>query len=287
MATLESQGSSWMFRFCVWSLLVIGGMIIFLPTIVLPSVVSRGGLLVYRAGTTLMFFVIGNILLRFSRRYRKFWMLPYSLFVASASVLVSWIIIDWPLNWLSIQLRSPIGITAIKLTEAVIVILCVIVLTLYPGSAIGSVFLKRGKLRLGITIGLTSFILLFGFAVLQSAWQGITFGQIAKVAPLILVFTIANGVMDELLFRGLFLNRYEAVIGPYPAILATSLVFALAHIEFTYTQELPLFLALMFMFGIAWAAIMRMTDSIIASSLFHAGVDAILMTAIFTGTAIF
>jgi membrane protease YdiL (CAAX protease family) len=93
--------------------------------------------------------------------------------------------------------------------------------------------------------------------------------------------------MEELLFRGLFLNRYDAVIGRHLSIVATSLVFALAHIQFTYTQELPLFFTLLFMLGIAWATIMRMTDSIIASTLFHAGVYVILMTAIFTGTAIF
>lgn len=287
MATIESQGSRWIFRFCVWPLLVVGGLVIFLPTIVLASVVSREGVLIYRAGTTLLFFMISCVLLRFSRRYAKFWMLPYSLFIASASLLVSWIIIDWPLHWLSIQLGSPIGITAAKLTEAVIVVLTVIVLTLLSGSAIGSVFIKRGNLRLGIPIGLTSFILLCGVAVLLSAGQGVTLQQIEGVAPLILVFAIANGVMDELLFRGLFLNRYDAVIGRHLSIVATSLVFALAHIQFTYTQELPLFFTLLFMLGIAWATIMRMTDSIIASTLFHAGVYVILMTAIFTGTAIF
>ncbi len=67
----------------------------------------------------------------------------------------------------------------------------------------------------------------------------------------------SNAFMEELLFRGLFLGRYEPLIGKWLAILSTALAFNLAHMQVTYAPNLWIFLLVTLGVSIAWAA---MTD---------------------------
>ncbi|MGA2005041.1 MAG: CPBP family intramembrane glutamic endopeptidase [Terriglobales bacterium] len=103
-----------------------------------------------------------------------------------------------------------------------------------------------------------------------------------SLAPWILLFVVSNAVMEELLFRGLFLRRYEPLIGKWLAILSTALAFTLAHMQVTYAPNLWGFLLVTFVFSIAWGWLMQKTGSLWGSVLFHAGADLLIILPIFS-----
>ena len=63
------------------------------------------------------------------------------------------------------------------------------------------------------------------------------------------------------------------------AILLTGAVFAVLHIGATYLSktERARFLALLFPLGVVWGGCMYVTGSILASTLFHAGADLLVV----------
>jgi uncharacterized protein len=87
--------------------------------------------------------------------------------------------------------------------------------------------------------------------------------------------------MEELVFRGLFLGRYEPLLGKWLTILSTALVFTLAHAQVSYTTPVG-FLVVLFGLAIAWGWLMHKTGSLWGSALFHAGADLLIILPIFS-----
>ena len=129
-------------------------------------------------------------------------------------------------------------------------------------------FLTKGRLGRGLIIGLPAFLVLT-FVGLSSAVS--QFDDPDRVREAMLVFgliSLADGLMEELLFRGLFLKRLARFVGNDWAIIVTALVFTFAHqIHF----ETPWFFPLIFFFGLLFGWIMQKTESVLAPALLHAG----------------
>ena len=100
--------------------------------------------------------------------------------------------------------------------------------------------------------------------------------------PWILIFVLANGAMEEVLFRGLFLGRLEPFFGRFGANIMVAVVFTLIHGAVTYTVDNYFFLAVLFPLALAWGYIMQRTDSIWGSILFHAGMDIPIILGVFS-----
>ena len=85
--------------------------------------------------------------------------------------------------------------------------------------------------------------------------------------------------MEELWFRAIFLKNYEPVIGKTAAILVTSIVFGLSHINATY--EFPggglIFGIIVFVLGVIGADAMFREDGLIGPVRFHAGNDLLVI----------
>ena len=94
--------------------------------------------------------------------------------------------------------------------------------------------------------------------------------------------------MEELLYRGIFLKKMKPIIGAAPAIIISSLVFALAHMQITYqsSSEIIGFVSMVFILALLWAFIMYKTESLIASVCFHAGADMVIMISIYKSVGI-
>ncbi len=88
--------------------------------------------------------------------------------------------------------------------------------------------------------------------------------------------------MEELWFRGIFLNAFDPLVGKWGAILITSLIFGLSHINVTY--EFPgggiVFGVVVFLLGVAGAYTMYEYDSAIGPILFHAGYDLLIIVPV-------
>ena len=171
------------------------------------------------------------------------------------------------------------GIALGKGLEAIVVVGSILAMAAALRVPLGSLALQTGRLGLGLAIGLGGFALFALLAAGQARSMKIPSATIVRLLPWILVFVLANAFMEELWLRALFLGPLVSLVGPIAAIVLTGAVFALAHIGVSYMsgQERLRFLAILFPLGLAWGACIYFTGSILASALFHAGADLMVV----------
>lgn len=89
---------------------------------------------------------------------------------------------------------------------------------------------------------------------------------------------MANGLREELLYRGLFLKRYETLLGSSISNLLQAIIFSLSHTvagtgATVYTPFSAVFVLITFLLSLTWGYVMQRTDGLLGSVLFHAGSD--------------
>jgi len=52
-----------------------------------------------------------------------------------------------------------------------------------------------------------------------------------KAIALMLLFSLTNGFREELVYRAVFLKGFQGNIGTFAAVLVTTIVFAMAHLN--------------------------------------------------------
>jgi membrane protease YdiL (CAAX protease family) len=116
-----------------------------------------------------------------------------------------------------------------------------------------------------------------GYFALNNPEQHIDSAFLGKNLVWILLFIFSNGFMEELLFRGIFLKQLGNFLKPVWVIILTSTVFATPHLQITYNPDVLFFRGVVFILGVIWGFLMYYTKSIIASVLFHAGADLMVI----------
>ena len=124
----------------------------------------------------------------------------------------------------------------------------------------------------------------FNFAASAFLFYATRYTSVDKlVAALVwgIVFSCANGFMEELWLRGIFLKRFEPVLGVGGSILVTSIVFALMHGGTSYLMPIaiPFYVANTLTLGLACGYLTMKTDSIWGATLIHAAADLFLFIA--------
>jgi membrane protease YdiL (CAAX protease family) len=208
-------------------------------------------------------------------------------FIAATALLLDWYFSNWLVRVLGIPLQSPAGYALDKVEGTLLITLIVVVLTLGSGDTLASLYLKQGKMERWLIIGATTFV--FFAATAPVAAQTLfnaatfTFSDVVNWAPWILVFVLANALGEELIFRGVLLPHIEQAIGGFPAVLLVTVAFTLWHLGgANYTETLPLYLGIVFLLGLAWAYVVRSTDSLWGAVLFHAGTDIPIVIGLFS-----
>ncbi len=223
---------------------------------------------------------------RKSQRFHKFTPVLVGLVIMAVAVSLDRIMSIYLIDYVGVLDTTPAGWAYQKLNEAVIVVFVVVALTLLSGGSLGSIYIQKGNLKLGLTIGLVTFTL----AALGSPWmafvlfkgQDLTLERIIPWIPWILIFVLANAAQEELLFRGLFLRKLQPFFGKLLSNVLIVFVFTLLHQGANYTSSDLGFLAAVLPLGLAWGYVMQKTDSIWASILFHAGMDIPVILGIFS-----
>jgi len=234
-------------------------------------------------GLPLLFSALA-VLARKSQRPMAYWPAFCSFIVVSVSFVLMWLLDDFPRRWLGFDPKEPSGRAVIKVTDAVILLLTVVVLGKVLQIDFDSIYLRKGtRPYLGLAIGFAGFALMAVFAVVEAHSMGITNRSILGWLPWILSFVLANGFFEELMSRGLFLRKFEPLLGPRLANLLTGLVFAVGHAGVTYSEDVLAFVAITFVFALIWGYLMQETGSLWGSALFHAGADTLIMIGIFAG----
>jgi membrane protease YdiL (CAAX protease family) len=237
-----------------------------------------------RIGLIILLFVT-VLLVRRNRRFKKYWQVFFGLLVLTVAVSLDWIIGIYLIDYVGVHDNTPIGWALQKLNECVVIVSVVILLTKMSRSSLGSIYIQKGNLKLGLIIGLTAFILAAAgsipMATLFNA-QNLIPARIIPWIPWILIFVLANATMEEIMFRGLFLRKLEPFYGKALSNFMIAFVFTAMHGAANYTSDQYIFLAILFPLALAWGFIMQKTDSVWGSILFHAGMDIPIILGIFS-----
>jgi len=150
-------------------------------------------------GLPLLFFMMA-MLARWSRRFKEYLPALYSFVIVSIGLLLMWLLDDFPRRWLGLDPKEPSGRAIIKVSDAVLLLLAVVIISKLLRIDFDSIYLRKGsRPGLGIAVGLAGFALMALFALFEAHSMGIDNHRILEWAPWILSFVLANGFFEELM----------------------------------------------------------------------------------------
>ena len=172
------------------------------------------------------------------------------------------------------------GFALTKLSDSLIISGVLILSFIIGGYKLKSIYLTKGRLIPGLIIGIIAFIL-FGYLAINNPQAKMEPGFLRNNYLWILVFVFANSFMEELLFRGIFLEKLNRYFKPVWSIVLTSICFAAPHLTVNYSPNVLLFSGIVFVLGMMCGYSMHYTRSIIAPMLIHAGADLMIIIPVF------
>lgn len=272
-------------RFEWFFVFLAAGLIVFLPSITFSEQIPNKTETLIRTGLCILF-LLGSLVFSLKKKWNRFWPISFAFFLATFCQFLAWRFSEVPVKYLGLETSSIKGMAVAKFSQSLWIIIPIIFLTLVSGQSLASIYFKKGRLRYGLTIGLIGFFAFAGFLVLQVKNVDSGLERLLSSAPWILIFALSNGLNEELLFRGLFLKKFEPFVGKFGSILVTALVFALTHMRVEYVEsgEIFVFLIIVFILALIWGYVMQKSGSIIGPALFHAVADLLLFTSLFTLT---
>lgn len=233
-----------------------------------------------------IFFLTLTILFHRSEQYKKYWQIFLAFFIASFALNLQAIS-----GWLGFQTTTMNGLVLAMLSSTALAVASIIVLTRISGGNMYSIFLAKGKIKLGLLVGLIGFLVFVALSIpganLLFQGQNLTMAKLFSWMPWILPIVLANGLREELLYRGLFLRKFEGLLGNGSSVLLQALIFSLSHsvagIGITqYTPYISALVVATFLLGLILGYVMRRTDSIVGPILIHAGTDIPIFIGVFS-----
>ena len=255
-------------------------LLVFLINMTYAPKLSPGVLMIVRIVFIILFFIAWRV---FGRRglvhYKNF---TFILFVINLAFLtVSFFTAElWNLD-----LESAKGIAIAKFSDGFIISVVIILSLALAGFKMKDLYLTSGKVITGLIIGVFSFAFM-AFPAFYNPDLQLAPGFLHDNILWILLFVFANGFMEELLFRGIFLKQINNFVKSRWSILLTSIVFGVGHFQVTYTPDVLIFVSIVFLLGLIWGFLMHYTRSIIASVFFHAGADLMIIVPAFAGSGL-
>jgi len=200
--------------------------------------------------------------------------------VAGAAVLTSGLFSGALLSLFQQTVAPPQGIALAKFSESILRVIPILVLMPAMGFDWRSMYLAAGKVRFWLPIAIAALIVFPALAYfpLSSSQAGVL-DKLLPLWPWILLFVLSNGFMEELLYRGVFLKRYEPFLGKRLSIILTAVVFALMHTQVTYAAQMIQFLVIVLVLSLIWGILIQKTDSLWGAVLFHAAGDCLIIFA--------
>lgn len=243
----------------------------------------------YIAALTFAFLALTVLSVRNGALHR-FWPVFFAFSISGLILTLNEVAVPLAMVFFDLLPSRVDGYVWLQFTEAVVVVLTMILLIKLQGGSLKSLYLKRGNLRRGLILGLLGLV---AFAVATVAivhvfFQGtsLTLARLSTLAPWIALFAASNGPAEELWFRGLFLKRHEKLMGPdlanlLQALIFTSARFSVKYAPFLTSSLLPPFLLATFILGLVLGELMQKTDSILVSALIRAGANIPMVIAVF------
>ena len=244
--------------------------------ITLSPYLPQTALLGFHTGFTVLLLIVALIFRR-REREKPYWPVLYVFFVAGAAVLMSSLFSDNLMRLFNQTVTNPQGIATAKFSESILRVFTILVLMPLMGFDWRSMYLKTGNVRLWLPIAIAAFVVFPALAYFTVSGQAGVLEKLLPLWPWILLFVLSNGFMEELLYRGLFLQRYESFLGRGLSAILTALVFTVMHTQVTYAPEMIQFLAIAFVLSLIWGILIQKSDSLWGAILFHAAGDCLVI----------
>ena len=185
-------------------------------------------------------FLLAMLVLRRRERSRAYWPVAFAFFAASLTNVATWYLAPplqrWLLGLLQVSIETPPGLAAAKLIDVVLRLVPILILVWLAGDGLGSLYLRKGNLRWSLTLGLLALANLLATSIAVTASHGGNLAVIYASLPWWFLFSLMNGFMEEIWYRGLFLGRVQPALGATGAIWLTTLVFSVSHLFATYIE---------------------------------------------------
>jgi membrane protease YdiL (CAAX protease family) len=202
----------------------------------------------------------------------------FAFFLVSAGWALDYFLTGWIKDLFSLNTKGLSGLAGTMVISTLLVSAPVIIGWLIAGRKLSALFIQGSEKAWGIVVGIVGLLLLGGLGILQSLDQGLAVKSLEAAIPLALVFSLANGFREELVYRAVFIKGFQANIGIVATVIVTTLVFTLAHIDVSYIPASQIvFIIVLVIIGVVGSLIMMKTGSLIGAVLFHAGADVLLI----------
>ena len=227
-------------------------------------------------------FLAAALLFKYSKRWSQYWRVTYAFFVASVAYPITGLTIEWLMKRFAIAPSTTQGLAVGKVVEVILIVVPILLLTKLSGADMGSIFLKRGNLKLGLGIGGLVFVNFTTSALMFYAPRFRSLELLGAAIMWGLLFSFANGFMEELWLRGILLRRFQPFIGVHGSVWLTAIIFALMHGMAYYFMPavLPIFVLNTLSLGLACGYLMMKSDSIWGAALIHAAADFFLFISV-------
>lgn len=286
MKTNRISAGQWLDRFVLAFLFTALGSLIMIVFSPLRPVLKWSPDYLGRIGLIILLLIAAG-LVRKSARYSQYLPVSIGLLILTIAVSLDWIFGRYLMDSLGVDGTSPLSFALLKLNEGFVVVCTVILFTRMSGGSLGSIYIQKGNLKLGLMIGFIAFIICIAGSIPMAGLMfnsgNMSMTKILSWIPWLLISVLANAAQEELLFRGLFLKKLQPFLGSLFSNLLIVFVFTLLHKGVTYSSNDYIFIAILIPLGVAWGYIMQKTDSVWGSILFHAGTDIPIFLGIFSG----
>ena len=189
---------------------------------------------------------------------------------------------------------DPLGSTVsaticVQLLETALAAVPILVLVRWWGENLSDLYLRVGRIGWWLLVSAGVFVACY-LATATGMTQHLfpvrsvlPLERFLALTPALLVLCLSNGFQEELLFRGLFLKRYQNIFRPSTANLLQATVFAIAHAGVVYTPIAFVFLFVVaFPLGLLAGHLMRKTRGMLTPVILHAGLDIPIYFAFLT-----
>jgi membrane protease YdiL (CAAX protease family) len=271
---------SWSRKLVISILLLIGGALVFVFGTNYYSVFRTNDSQLYRAALAAVF-LGAALVLRRKEAGGKYSQIAYAFFVATIAFFATSLtagIRDSLLGAIGVPRDTPVYLALTKVFESVVVVVAIVLLIRLWGEDLASLYIRRGRLALGLFVGCSLLVMNAATGIVTGAALGQSAETLMGRLPWALLFSLANGLMEELWWRGLFLRRFATAIGVVGSVIVTSIIFTVSHAAASYMNpvEAILFQAIIFPMALLLGYLMHKTDSVWSSALYHAGSDVFL-----------
>jgi len=281
---IETTQPNWLQRLGLFILFLICEAVIFIFGSHYFDIFPTNRNLTFNLGISALFLAVA-LWLKYHKNWNKYWQIAFAFFVASIATPIGALTENWVqtvLNWFAVTVGTSKGMAIAKVCEMLLKVLPIIALVKLSGADMGSIFLKRGDLKVGLGVGTLVFLNFSTSALLFFTTRYTNQELLGTAIAWGLVFSLANGFMEELWLRGIFLKRFEPLLGMHGSVWLTSIIFGLMHgMVFYFTPAvLPIFVLNTLAIGLGCGYLMMKSDSIWGATLIHAAADLFLFIAV-------